>query len=81
LVPEADTEHRQASGKMADRLDRDPGLFRRARAWRDDQPLRMQSFDLLQRDLVVAIDPNILPQFAKVLNEVVCERIVVIDHQ
>src|SRR6478609_4722295 len=41
----------------------------------------MEIFDLGERDLVVSIDLHILTQFSEILDEIVGERIVVIDNQ
>ena len=81
LVPETDPEQRDAAGEPRDHLVGDPGLHRAARPGRDDDLLRRQRFDLIHRDLVVAVDLDHLAQLPEVLHEVVSEGIVVVDHE
>src|SRR4051812_13721851 len=82
LVAEADAEDRRPG--FAEGLDRragDTGLGRRAGAGRDDQPVRLARQQLCDRRLVVAHDFHLRPQLAQVLDEVVGEGVVVVDHQ
>src|SRR5690606_6731222 len=46
LVTEADAENRRARAQLADQLDRNTGLVRRARPWRDHDAFRRQRLDL-----------------------------------
>src|SRR3954447_5913732 len=82
LVAEADAERPDAGlGEAAHDLDRDPRLVGGARAGRDDRPVIAAREQLVDRGHVVAHDVQIRPQFAQVLDEVVGERVVVVDHQ
>ena len=81
LMTKADAQKRQASGEMLHGLDRDTRLVRRARSRRDNDAAGLEGLDLFDRNLIVAIDPYVLPQLAQILNEIVGERVVIIDHQ
>ena len=82
LVAEADAEHRRAGlGEGADRLDRDPGLGRRAGAGRDDEAVGAALEQLADLGLVVADDLELGPELAQVLDEVVGEGVVVVDDE
>ena len=79
LVAEAHAEHRHAALAVpADRLLREPRLLRRARAGRDDHPI---GAPLEQLGQVVPHHVHVGPQLAQVLDEVVGERVVVVDDQ
>jgi hypothetical protein len=47
----------------------------------DYQPGRLETSNLGDRDGVVTKDPDLLPQLAEVLHEIVGEGVVVIDHE
>jgi len=80
LMPKANAEQRNLAGKLADDGERNPGLRRSRRSRRDHQILGIQARDLAQRDRVVAEDLHLLPQLAEVLDDVVGEGVVVVDH-
>src|SRR5574340_188387 len=81
LVAETDAQQRQFPTEVADRIHRDPRLFRGAGTGGNDEPPRLQRFDLRQSDLVVPVDQHLLPQLAEILHEVVCKGVVIVDHQ
>src|SRR4029079_15146152 len=82
LMSEADPQDRRPClRERADRLDRDPGLLRGAGAWRDDQAVGLQPEQLRDGRLVVPDDPDITPQLAQVLDQVVGEGVVVVDDE
>src|SRR4051812_41206370 len=82
LVAEADAKRRHAGLREATHgLDRDPGLVRRAGAGRDDDAVVAPCEQLVDRRGVVADDVEVGAQLAQVLNEVIGERVVVVDHQ
>ncbi len=82
LVPEADAERGDPRlGEAAHDLERDAGLVRRARAGRDDDAVGRAFEQLVDAGLVVAHDVELRPELAEVLDEVVGERVVVVDHQ
>ncbi len=66
---------------MSNEFDADAGLVRRARSGRDDNPFGMHRFDVADRDLIVAANLNLRAQFADVLDQVVGERIVVVEYE
>ncbi|MPN07828.1 hypothetical protein SDC9_155100 [bioreactor metagenome] len=81
LVAEADAEQRNLAGEFLDRRQRHAGLRRRAGAGRNDQIVGLEAGDLGQRDGVVAEDFHLLAKFAEIMDEVVGEAVVVVDHQ
>src|SRR3990170_465998 len=81
LVAEADAEDGHLPREVADELDADARLARRARPGRDDQSLRRHRLDLDKRYHIVAGDAHVRPQLAQVLVEVVREAVVVIDQK
>jgi hypothetical protein len=64
-----------------DRGQRDAGLGGRTRAGGDDQIIGLQRGDFVERDRVVAENLDLLTELAKVLDEVVGEAVVIVDHQ
>ena len=58
-----------------------PASLRSAGARRDDDPIRTNRFHLGHADLIVAADFNLRPQLSQILDEVVGERIVVVEHE
>jgi hypothetical protein len=82
LVAEAHAEGRHAGfGEAAHDVDRDPRLVGRAGAGRDDRALEAALEQLVDRGTVVAHDLELAPQLTQVLDEVVGERVVVVDHE
>ena len=81
LMTQTDAEDRDPAGKMADHLQGNPGLVRRAGTGGKDDPLGRQLADFRQGDLIVAGHGHFFPQFQKILIEVVDKRIIVVDHQ
>jgi hypothetical protein len=53
----------------------------RAGTGREKDRLRIHPFDLRDGDLVVAVHGHLGPELAQVLDQVVGERIVIVDHQ
>ena len=81
LVAEANSEERRAGSKTSDDFVANPGLFRGARARRNDDLFRPQLRDFIGRDLVVAFDDHLRPKLSKILDEVIREGIVIIDDE
>ena len=74
LMPEADSQHGDFAREVFDRFGRDAAIFERfAWTWGDDEVVRLEGNQFVQRDLVVAIDTNVRAEFTEVLNEVVGE--------
>src|SRR5437660_12925279 len=55
LMPETDSQDRDSPGELTDCRHRYSGLFGRTGARRNHQLLRVQGFDLIDRDPVVSI--------------------------
>jgi hypothetical protein len=81
LVAQANAEDGNPAGKLANRCQGNPGLRRRAGAGRDHQHGRVKASDLGDGDGIVAEHPDVLPQLAEILDEVVGEGVIVIEHQ
>src|SRR4051795_5838596 len=82
LMAEAHAQGRHAGlREAAGDLDRHAGLVGRARPGRDDDPLEAALEQLVDARAVVAHDLELAPQLAQVLDEVVGERVVVVDHE
>ena len=82
LVPKAHAEDRNILGKSVEYLKRNARRVRCSRAGRDQDLFRLQiAFYLVHRDLVVAKDLHLGSELAEVLDEVVRERIVIVDYQ
>jgi hypothetical protein len=80
-VSEANTQDWNFAREMADQLDADAGFVRGAGAGRDDDSIGLQSFDIIDSELVVAADLDIGTQFAQVLDKVVGKRVVVVEDE
>src|SRR5260221_4485513 len=80
-MAETYAEYRYFASEALDQRYRDPRLGRRAGTGRDDDLFRSPRRDLLERDRIVAIHIHVGTQFAEVLDEVVGEAVVVVDHQ
>src|SRR5688572_13566671 len=80
-MTEADAEDRHARTEAANDVHRDAGVLRAARSGRDEDLLRRHGLDLTDRDLVVASDAELRAQLAQVLDQVVGERVVVVDDE
>ena len=81
LVAEADTEDRNFSAEMPNHIATDPRIGGRAGPGGNDYFFGSELLDVGNGNLVVALHKELRTQFAKVLNEVVGERIVVIDDE
>src|SRR3954447_20960913 len=82
LVAEAHAERRDPRlGEAPHRLNGDPGLVRGAGPGRDDDAVPPAPEQIVDRGGVVAHRLDLRPQLAQVLDEVVGEGVVVVDHQ
>src|SRR5713226_9841155 len=77
LVAETHTEDRHLSAELLDRIVGDARIVGSAGPWRDDDAVVLRQ--LTDAHLVVAEDRRLHPELAEVLNEVVRERVVVVD--
>src|SRR5437899_3274605 len=83
LVAEADSEQRHISlaREMADQFNTDARFLRSAGSGRKQDAFGVHRLDLSDGHFVVAANLHLRAQFAKVLDEVVSERIVVIEDE
>lgn len=81
LVPEADAEERNRGSEGPDDISADSGLGRGAGSGRDTNPLGRLLANLIERDAVVPMHFHRGPQLSEILDEVVGERIVVVDDE
>src|SRR3569833_620277 len=81
LVPEAHTQHRQATGEGPDHIHGYAGIVRRAGTRRDTQVGWSKGNGLLHRYRNDAIDVCISAAYQKRLHEVVGKGIVIVDQQ
>ena len=81
LVAEANAEQRDFTGEVLDRGNRNTGFVRRTGAGRDDKVLRIQFFDLLHGDFIVAVYQHFFAEFGEILHQVIGKGVVIVDHQ
>ena len=83
LVAQADAQQRNLRAEPLDHLVRDPRLPGRAGPGEMIRWVGCVGLDLVERDLVVADDPQVEPRvdLAEPLDQVVGERVVVVDQE
>jgi len=81
LMSQADSKDRNLPGDLPNEIDADPCFVRRAGARRDNDLLRVHSFNVFHCHLVVAAHFDLFAKFSNVLDEVVGERIVVVEDE
>src|SRR5258708_22649884 len=81
LVSETNTQDRLLAGKVPDQINADARLMRRAWPRRNYDVVRPQRFDFLRCHLVVAPDFHLLSELAQILDQVVGERIVLVEDE
>jgi len=81
LVSETDAEDRGGGVEASDQPERDARAVRIARPRGDDDALGPEPLHLVERDLVVARHVHARPELTHVLDQVVGERVVVIQHE
>ena len=81
LMSEADAEHGNFAGEVADDVDADAGVLRGAGAGGDDDALGMHGGDFGDGHLVIAAHFDVSAQFSEILDEVVGEGIVVVEDE
>jgi hypothetical protein len=80
-VAKADPEDRYLSGKSLNGANGDPGVLRPARTGGNYDCRRPQLSDIVNRDPIVSGDLDFSPKHPEILEKIVSERIVVIDHE
>ncbi len=85
LVAQAHAQNWQLTGKVPDGRHRDARLCGRAGARRDHEAIELPGvephFDVSHGDFVVAKHFHLRTEFAEILDDVVGEAVVVVDHQ
>ena len=81
LMTEAHSEDRSIGAELGDDRRTNTGVFGATRAWRDQNSIEVQGAYLVNRQHIVAVHDRFSSELAEILNKVVDERVVVIDHQ
>lgn len=81
LMAEADSQRGPAWPEAGYHIAADSGFVRRAGSRGNHYSLRIHLLDLIEGHLVIPVHGNLCPEFAKILYQVVGERIVVIDYE
>src|ERR1700758_3602912 len=81
LMSQANAQYGHFPGEVADQLDADPGVGRRARARRNHDALRAERLYFRDADLVVAAHLDLRPQLAQILHQVVGKRVVIVENE
>lgn len=81
LVSETDAEDRGVVSEFTNHVATDAGFFRGAGTGGNTDPFGIHVSYFFQRDLIVSMDLHFRAQFSEKLNEVVGERIVIVDDQ
>src|SRR5689334_9619495 len=81
LMPKAHAQDGYFACKMTDQVDADARFVRSTWSGGNDDAFGVQIFDFFQSDLIIAAHFNLRAQFADVLDEVVSERIVVVENE
>src|SRR5450830_1042023 len=78
-MTETDAEDRNARRRLADEIEADASLVRRAGAGREHNGVRLRRHHVGDRNLVVAMHDDVRPQPAQVMDQVEGEAVVVVD--
>ena len=82
LVTETHAEHRDPRlAERGDRVHRDAGVLGPAGTGRDEHRVGREGAQLVEREGVVAVHLGLGTELTEVLDEVVDERVVVVDHE
>src|SRR5262249_42947034 len=81
LVTETDAEQGRLPAEAPDDVERDACALGPARSRRDEDPGGLHLGDVADRPLVVPFDTPLGAELPQVVDEVVRERIVVVDHE
>jgi len=81
LMSQANPKDRNSACEVADQIDADASVLRRAWTGRDDDSFRVHRIDVGNRDLIVAAHFDLSPEFPEILNQVVSERIVIVENE
>src|SRR5215470_10288808 len=81
LVSQAHAKDRRGFVEVSNDVLSDAGSYGSSRSGRNDDARGVEALDFFDSDLVVAMNTQLLAKLAKVLDEVVGEGVVVVDHQ
>src|SRR4029453_13889167 len=81
LMSKADAKNWDLRPKAQDDVLADTRFARCAGSWRDTDTSGRQCSDFLKRDLIIALNQKRAPKLAKILGQVVSERVVVVDQE
>lgn len=81
LVAETDTKDRDLSAELGDDLGRNTSIFGATGSGADQDSVRGQIDDLLDRQSVTSVDGWLGPHLAEVLDEVEDKRVVIVENK
>ena len=81
LVAEADAKDRNVRGGALDQIEADAGLVGRAWTGRQHDGVGVAREHVIDADLIIAMDIDLRPQAAQVMDEVEGEAVIVVDQQ
>src|SRR5215472_4168313 len=81
LVSQANSQHWPFTGKIPEQIDADPRLLGSTRTGRNHNVRRPQALNFFATDLIVASHFNLFSHFTQILDQVVRERIVVVEDE
>src|SRR5690606_6442882 len=81
LMTQADAEQRDFPAKVLNSRNRDTRFTWRAGTRTNDQILRLPSLNILQSHGIITDYFYFLLQFAKILDDVISKRVIVVDHE
>jgi glycine dehydrogenase len=81
LMAQTDAENRQMAAEAFDYRHGNPGFVRSARTRRDNDTLGRKISDIIDANLIVAINAYRGTQLTQVLHQIVGKRVIIIDHQ
>lgn len=81
LMSQADTERGNVGAEFANDLVAEPGFPWGTRAGGNQNSFRFHPRNALQRDLVVAMHFQFHPHFTQILDQIECERVVIVDNE
>ena len=81
LMTETDAEYRNRRSVPSHRLYAHAGVLRTTGARRDHDPVRRKGANVFDGDSVVPLDDQVGTKLPEILDEVVRERVVVVDDQ
>src|SRR5579885_2152101 len=81
LMAQAHPKYGNFAGKVANQINGDAGVLRRAGARRNQDTIGLECLYLCGRQFIVATDRHLCPQLAHILHQVVGKRIVSIEDE